>query len=385
MKKFFSYFFSFFFILILIIYIFDYGYILRGLKSTYLRFEKSAQVDDSKFFYNDTIKKSNNPFIWPKSVFYNKKPLSKKLKKTLENYKTHSFLVIQNDSIILEKYWPKWSVLNNKSNSFSIAKSIVSLVVAMAVDDGYLKSFDKTVKSVFPEMNFFKEKPNVTIGDLLNMSSGLNWNEKYFNPFNITARSYMTKDLYNLTLSLDFNSEPNKKYVYQSGNTQLASLMLDKILKDSINLSFSDYVTFKFWNSLGAEEDALWSLDNINGVEKSFCCFHSNAKDFAKIGKLFLNKGYINDSTLIIKNWYFDKIFSSGSSDFYSYGWWKTNYKNNSIFYMRGFRGQFVVVVPKLDLIIVRLGRKDLRNRENPDLPSIPFEIYVSEIIDNYI
>ena len=53
------------------------------------------------------------------------------------------------------------------------------------------------------------------------MSSGLNWNEKYFNPFNITARSYMTKDLYNLTLNLDFNSEPNKKYIYQSGNTQL--------------------------------------------------------------------------------------------------------------------------------------------------------------------
>ena len=104
----------------MIIYVFDYSYILRGLKSTYLRFEKSAQVDDSKFFYNDTIKKSIDPFIWPNSVFYNKKPLSKKLKNTLESYKTHSFLVIQNDSILLEKYWPYWSVQNNKSNSFSI-------------------------------------------------------------------------------------------------------------------------------------------------------------------------------------------------------------------------------------------------------------------------
>ena len=63
--------------------------------------------------------------------------------------------------------------------------------------------------------------------------------------------------------------------------------MLDKILKDSLGVSFSDYVTFNFWNRLGAEKDALWSLDNINGVEKSFCCFHSNAKDFAKIGRLF--------------------------------------------------------------------------------------------------
>ena len=89
---------------------------------------------------------------------------------------------------------------------FSSSKLSRSLNFGFKKSRKYLNSFDKTVKSVFPEMSFFKENPNVTIGDLLNMSSGLNWNEKYFNPFNITARSYMTKDLYNLTLNLDFNS-----------------------------------------------------------------------------------------------------------------------------------------------------------------------------------
>ena len=89
-------------------------------------------------------------------------------------------------------------------------------------------------------MNFLKRQM-LTIGDLLNMSSGLNWDEKYYNPFNITARSYMTKDLYNLTLNLDFNSEAGLNYNYQSGATQLASLMIEKLLMDSTRLSFSEF------------------------------------------------------------------------------------------------------------------------------------------------
>ena len=385
MIRFFKYFFSFFFIVFFGLHLLGYGYIIRGLKSTYFRFERSAQVDDAKFFYNDTLNKSSNPFYWPKSVYYNKKNLSLKLRSVLEKYKTHSFLIIHKDSIVHEEYWKEWAVTNNKSNSFSIAKSIVSLIAGIAVDKGYLRDFNHPVKSVFPEMDFFDSDYDVTIGDLLNMSSGLDWDENYYNPFNITARSYMTKDLTSLTKSLSFSSEAGLNYNYQSGATQLASLMIEKLLMDSSSISFSEFSSIYFWEKIGASEEALWSLDRKNGVEKSFCCFHSNAKDFAKIGKLFLNKGYINDSTLIIKNWYFDKIYFSGSSDFYSYGWWKTNYKNNSIFYMRGFRGQFVVVIPKLNLIIVRLGRKDLRNGDNPDLPSVPFEIYVSEVIDNYI
>ena len=79
MIRFFKYFFSFFFIVFLGLHLFGYSYIIRGLKSTYFRFERSAQVDDAKFFYNDTLKKSSNPFYWPKSVYYNKKSLSLKL------------------------------------------------------------------------------------------------------------------------------------------------------------------------------------------------------------------------------------------------------------------------------------------------------------------
>ena len=385
MKTVFKCFFSFVFLLILSLWLFGYGYIFRGLWSTYFRFEKSAQVDDARFFFNDTIAKSFHPFVWPKSINYNKKNLSVKLKKTLEEYKTHSFLVVHKDSLVFEEYWKNWSVSNNKSNSFSMAKSIVSLVSGLAVDDGFLSGFNQPIKSVFPEMSFYTGGKEVTLGDLLNMSAGLEWNENYFNPFNITARSYMTKDLKNLTLSLSFDSEAGVNYVYQSGATQLATLMLDRVLKEKGEGGFSEYTQKKLWNNIGAEEDAFWSLDDKNGDVKGFCCFHSNAKDFAKIGRLFLNNGLVNDSVVILKKWYFDRVFNGGLVDYYSYGWWKGTSLGVPIYYMRGFLGQFVVVVPQYDLIIVRLGRKNLRNRNNPDLPTKPFEIYVSEVLKDFI
>ena len=213
--------------------------------------------------------------------------------------------------------------VTNKSNSFSVAKSIVSLIAGIAVDKGYLSDFNHPVKSVFPEMNFFDSDHDVTIGDLLNMSSGLDWDENYYNPFNITARSYMTKNLTSLTKSLSFSSEAGLNYNYQSGATQLASLMLEKLLMDSSSISFSEFSSIYFWDKIGASSDALWSLDRENGVEKSFCCFHSNAKDFAKIGRLFLKKGKINEENIVLKEWYFDEILKPNIVNFYSFGWWK--------------------------------------------------------------
>ena len=145
-----------------------------------------------------------------------------------------------------EEYWKEWAVTNNKSNSFSVAKSIVSLIAGIAVDKGYLSDFNHPVKSVFPEMNFFDSDYEVTIGDLLNMSSGLDWDENYYNPFNITARSYMTKDLNSLTKSLSFSSEAGLNYNYQSGATQLASLMIEKVVMDSSSFLFLSFLLFIF-------------------------------------------------------------------------------------------------------------------------------------------
>ena len=93
----------------------------------------------------------------------------------------------------------------------------------------------------------------------------------------------------------------------------------------------------------------------------------------------------VGDSVVVLKDWYFEKVLSGGSADFYSYGWWRGRSLGVRFYYMRGFLGQFVVVVAGYDLIIVRLGRKHLRNKKNPDLPTEPFEVYVSEILKGFI
>ena len=230
MKRFFKLFFLFVFLSCVSLWISGYGYIFYGLRATYLRFEKTAQIDDAKFFYNDTVFASEKPFEWKKSKSYNSYELSDSLNSLLENYKTSSFVVIKNDQIILEKYWDNNLTKNNKSNSFSMAKSILSLVVGCAIDDGYVSSLDMPVKDIFPDLSYYEKGKDVTIGNLLNMTAGLDWKESYFNPFGITARFYYTKNLNDLILDFNFNSEPGLNYVYQSGATQLASMMLDSIL-----------------------------------------------------------------------------------------------------------------------------------------------------------
>jgi len=109
---------------------------------------------------------------------------------------------------------------------------------------------------------------------------------------------------------------------------------------------------------MGAKEDALWQLDSEeNGMEKAYCCFASNARDFARMGKLYKDNGEWNGTQLL------DSAFIALStrprfeeSPEYGYGWWLTDYNGEKGFAMRGHLGQYIIVFPATDLIIVRLG-----------------------------
>ena len=363
------------------LWITGYGYIFYGINATYLRFENTAQIDDAKFFYNDTVFSAEKPFVWKKSVNYNKNPLSDSLVSFLEDFKTSSFLVVKNDEIVFEKYWEQHLVENNKSNSFSMAKSILSLLIGCAIDDGIVTDLNMPVKSVFPTLSYYDGAKDVTIGDLINMTAGLDWKESYYNPFGITARFYYTKNLSDLVLNFKFNSHPGESFVYQSGATQLASLMLDSLLKKQ-GSSLSKFASDRFWKKIGAEEPALWSLDDFNGVEKGFCCFHSNALDFAKIGRLFLNRGFFKNKQVLSSS-YIQKIKTPPVCDFYSYGWWITKVGGFEVFYMRGFLGQYVAIVPDKNIIVVRLGKKEEKSGGEV-APPHSFNVFMNEVLTKY-
>lgn len=224
--------------------------------------------------------------------------------------------------------------------------------MGIAIQEGYIKSLDQKVIDFIPDLKGpYAEQ--VSIADLSSMASGQKWSEEYYNPFSVTSASYFVKNLNKLILEQPITSEPGKKFKYQSGTTQLLAM----VIKKATGVTLSEYLFQKLWQPIGAK-GALWQLDsNTNGMEKAFCCLASNAQDFARIGKLYKNHGKWNGKQIL------DSSFVALSlkprfpeSSEYGYGWWLDTYKGKKVFMMRGHLGQYVIVIPEIDTMVVRLG-----------------------------
>lgn len=372
-------FFKWFFIscvgFILILYVFDVDYLLRAVKTIYLKGHTTAFLEDYKEFPNRTIQKGiAQP--WAVSKDYNSVPVTDKLNTTHKNLQTVAFLIIKNDSIWHESYFDGYTN-TSKSNSFSIAKSIVSAALGKAIMQGKIKSLDQKVTDFFPKLKgkFAKE---VTVGDLSSMASGLSWDEKYYSPFSIVTRAYFDDHLKEVILGLSIKDKPGQEFRYLSGATQLLAMCIEKATGEYL----SNYVSEHFWKPMGAENDALWQLDEADtGIEKAYCCIASTARDFARFGKLYKQNGVWNGKQILPRS-FVEKSLQPRFSDSpeYGYGWWLHQINGKRVFYMRGHLGQFVIVLPEEELIIVRLGH--LKGKQTTTDPhSNDLYVYVEEAL----
>tara|TARA_Y100000746_G_scaffold77947_1_gene65666 strand:+ start:1426 stop:2565 length:1140 start_codon:yes stop_codon:yes gene_type:complete len=339
-------------IIIALIYVFDIDYVLKGIRVTYLTGNTTAFLSDYEYFDNRAIEPSAVAQPWAIHKDYNKIEATAKLNSINQERETKAFLVIKNDSIIYEKYFDGYNE-NSKSNSFSMAKSIVVTLLGKAIMDGEIKGLDQPVSDFFEE---YKTGfgASLTVGNLASMSSGMKWNEKYYSIINITTESYFSDDLRALILNQDIIKTPGEKFRYSSGDTQLLGMIIEK----ATNSNISDYTRNNFTVPMGFQSQALWQLDSEeSGMEKVYCCFASNAKDFARFGKLYKNHGKWDDQVLL-DSLFIQKAISPvfEKSPYYGYGWWLYEFENKKVYSMRGHRGQFVIVVPEDDIIIVRLG-----------------------------
>lgn len=348
-------FFKWFFIscvgFILILYVFDVDYLLRAVKTIYLKGHTTAFLEDYKEFPNRTIHKGTAQ-PWAVSKAYNSIPATDKLNTTHKNLQTVAFLIIKNDSIWHESYFDGYTN-TSKSNSFSIAKSIVSAALGKAIMEGKIKSLDQKVTDFFPKLKG-KYAKEVTVGDLSSMASGLSWDEKYYSPFSIVTRAYFDDHLKEVILGLSIKDKPGQEFRYLSGATQLLAMCIEKATGEYL----SNYVSEHFWKPMGAENEALWQLDEADtGIEKAYCCIASTARDFARFGKLYKQNGVWNGKQILPRS-FVEKSLQPRFSDSpeYGYGWWLHQINGKKIFYMRGHLGQFVIVLPEDDVIIVRLG-----------------------------
>lgn len=286
----------------------------------------------------------------------------------IEAYEPAALLLLKDGTIAFEQYWDGYGP-DSYSNSFSVAKSIVSLLVGIAIQNGEIHSLDDPVGRYLPQ---YAGQPT-TIRHLLMMSSGLDWDESYSSPFSVTTKAYYGDKLRELMNGLSIVEKPGVQWNYQSGNTQLLAMVLER----ATGLSLSEYASQMLWKPIGASKDGLWSLDQTDGIEKAYCCFNSNARDFARLGQLVLDSGQWQGNQVVPKP-YLRKALSPQTQlkdgagkavDFYGYHWWLVPYNGELIPYARGILGQYIIVFPRERAVLVRLGheRSDQYINDHPE------------------
>jgi CubicO group peptidase (beta-lactamase class C family) len=342
-------------------------YLYKGVYQTYLHGRTGPSIYDQDAFYLDTVQKADETISWLKSPNYNKAEIPKEYKSYLKGLETKAFLVFKGDELIFENYWDGHDV-STVSNSFSAAKTMVSLLIGIALDEGKIKSLDESVGNYIPEFNAGNKK-TITIRHLLIMSSGLDWQESGKNPLSENAASYYGKDLYGLVTRQKVIETPGKRFEYQSGNSQLLGYVVEK----ATGMDLSAYAQEKIWKKIGTEYDAYWSLDGENGDEKAFCCMYASARDFGRLGKLILNRGNW-EGEQVVSTYYMNEMFKNPDMKTdenvpnlrYGLHIWTFLGYENPVYYCRGILGQYVITIPNEDLVIIRLGEKRMESFQIP-------------------
>jgi CubicO group peptidase (beta-lactamase class C family) len=280
----------------------------------------------------------------------------------LASTQTTAFLIIKDDHLIYENYFNGYS-RDSINTSFSVAKSFVSALVGIAIDEGLIESIDDPITKYVPELEDKDPRySSITIKHLLSMASGLKYVEEG-TPFSDDTKTYYDPDLRAVALSAVIEEEPGKTFHYNNYNF----LLLGIILERATDMPVAKYMEEKLWKPLGMEATASWSLDSeASGFEKMESGINARAIDFAKFGRLYLNNGSNWKGEQIISDkWVSASTSANSTSDpsiEYQYGWWI--YPSEEVggvdkdyhFSARGNLGQFIYIVPELNLVIVRHG-----------------------------
>lgn len=345
-------------------------FLIKGLWAAYLHGNTSATISDAKFFDTRTVE-AGEPQPWPVSADLNKTALSEKLRTSLEETRSVAFLIAKRGEIVYEEYWDGYGD-DSRSNSFSMAKSITTMLVQCAIQDGFITGWDQKVVEFLPDLKG-QYASELTLRNLSTMTAGLDFNEHYTNPFDITAKLYYGPNAEQLMMEHVPVVEKPGSYEYQSGATQILGLCLIK----ATGKPMADYASEKLWKPLGATHSAQWHLDSKDGKELAFCCFNSNARDFARFGQMLLHQGNFN-GTQILDSSFVQMATVPFVEPFYGHGFWICDEYDTHIFYQRGILGQYIIVIPEFDMVIVRLGHERLGNDNNH---TSDFRVIVEEVL----
>jgi CubicO group peptidase (beta-lactamase class C family) len=292
--------------------------------------------------------------------------------------KTTAFLVIQKDTILYEKYYSGYS-RESLFHSQSVAKSFISLLIGCAIEDGLIGAVSDPITEYIPELNERDPRfANITVRDLLMMTSGIAYNESMLpvlhihSPFHDEAVGYYHEDVRKLLLDkVNVGDDPGETFQYNNYNTSYLGLIIERVTGQSV----SSYLEEKLWSRI-MQYEALFSLDSEeNGFEYMPSRLIARAIDYARFGRLVLKKGDWDGKQIVPAEWITESVTESGHRPdglypdwwnqeqrrvFYKYQWWGYANSDSSVHYFaNGNLGQVIYVVPDQELIIVHCGNSN--------------------------
>ena len=353
-----------------------HGYFWKALSATYLQGHSTAHIDDADNFAQRKIATSQ-PLTWEKDAAFNKEPLNSATLSYLQQYKSAAFLVAKNGKLLHETYFSPYTEAS-RTNSFSMAKTVTTMQVGLAVQQGLISSFDAPITPFLPEYAGNARGTKATLSQLSAMKAGHDWTENYKLPFNVTTDLYYGKDAEKLVLNQDFEREPGTEYEYSSGSTQLLGVILKRaIQKKNPQSNVSEHLSQSLWQPLGMEKDAIYTLDRPGeegGMERTYCCIFATARDYAKLGQLLLQDGQWGGTQLLDKA-FVERMRKPDLQAYYGHSLWMDWTYKHPFYFMQGHQGQYVIVVPSHQLVVLRLGQQRNKTDLGPN-GMTPLEVY---------
>ena len=268
---------------------------------------------------------------------------------TLDDYvrdkRVAGLLVVKDDQILLERY-ELGNTADSRWISFSIAKSVVSMLIGAAIKDGYIQSVDEPITTYLPLLAG-GGYDGVSIEDVLQMASGVRWNEDYADPNSDVANSPRGNlALLRYMQSHEREAEPGLQFNYNTGETNLAGALL----RAAIGNNLSTYLSHKIWKPFGMEADANWMLHEAAGGELGGCCISATLRDYARIGLFAMRGGELPDGTRVLPDdWMQQSTSPSRGFEGYGYLWWLRGGAYAGI----GIFGQLLFIDPVERIVIV--------------------------------
>ena len=266
----------------------------------------------------------------------------------INKFKVGGLIILRNGKILHEEY----NFGNNQESrwiSFSVTKSVTSMLLGAAIKDGFIKNVEEPVVTYLPHL-IDSSYRDVTIKQVLHMSSGIKWNEDYTDPYSDVslASGLNSLELYSYLNKLGKSSNPGEKFNYNTGEANL----IGGIVRSAIGNNLSTYLEQKIWKPFGMEHDAYWVLDNNYSLELGGCCINATLRDYSRIGLFAMNKGITREGIAVLPtNWIDESTNPSNNLKYYGYQWWLDGPEYES-FYADGIFGQFIWIDPSSKIVV---------------------------------